>query len=107
MEDLQRILTVNIAQCPCLHCDLTCCSFLLGTYVLDELSVLDLKSFTWSKFHGVPPRYNHSATLVGHKMYIYAGKDEHGNAVACWRIFETAEEHHQYLCGGDTIPGAT
>lgn len=56
-----------------------CC---LGTYVLDELSVLDLKSFTWSKFHGVPPRYNHSATLVGHKMYIYAGKDEHGNTIS-------------------------
>ncbi|CEP13651.1 hypothetical protein [Parasitella parasitica] len=52
------------------------------TYVLDELSVLDLKTFTWSKYHGVPPRYNHSATLVGHKMYIYAGKDEHGNTIS-------------------------
>jgi hypothetical protein len=54
----------------------------LGTYVLDELSVLDLKSFSWSKYHGVPPRYNHSATLIGHKMYIYAGKDEHGNTIS-------------------------
>lgn len=50
--------------------------------MLDELSVLDLKTFTWSKYHGVPPRYNHSATLVGHKMYIYAGKDEHGNTIS-------------------------
>ena len=55
---------------------------LLGTYVLDELSVLDLKTFVWSKYHGVPPRYNHSATLIGHKMYIYAGKDEHGDTVS-------------------------
>lgn len=53
-----------------------------GTYVLDELSVLDLKTFTWTKYNGVPPRYNHSATLIGHKMYIYAGKDEHGNTVS-------------------------
>lgn len=52
------------------------------TYVLDELSVLDLNSFSWTKYHGVPPRYNHSATLIGHKMYIYAGKDEHGNTVS-------------------------
>lgn len=49
---------------------------------MDELSVLDLKTFTWSKYHGIPPRYNHSATLVGHKMYIYAGKDEHGNTIS-------------------------
>lgn len=50
--------------------------------MLDELSILDLQTFTWSKFNGVPPRYNHSATLVGKKMYIYAGKDEHGNTVS-------------------------
>lgn len=55
---------------------------MIGTYVLDELSVLDLKTFTWTKFLNVPPRYNHSATLVGHKMYIYAGKDEHGNTIS-------------------------
>lgn len=54
----------------------------IGTYVLDELSVLDLKTLTWSKYLNVPPRYNHSATLVGHKMYIYAGKDEHGNTIS-------------------------
>lgn len=30
----------------------------------------------------MPPRYNHSATLVGNKMYIYAGKDEQGNTVS-------------------------
>ncbi|KAL7329538.1 hypothetical protein PS15p_204617 [Mucor circinelloides] len=83
MEDLQRILIVNTTMLLLLAFDLTFCIFsLLGTYVLDELSVLDLKSFTWSKYHGVPPRYNHSATLVGHKMYIYAGKDEHGNTVS-------------------------
>ncbi|GAA5799084.1 hypothetical protein HPULCUR_004493 [Helicostylum pulchrum] len=52
------------------------------TYVLDELSVLDLKSFIWSKYHNIPARYNHSATLVGHKMYIYGGKDENGNAIS-------------------------
>ncbi|KAI9263748.1 hypothetical protein BY458DRAFT_491081 [Sporodiniella umbellata] len=52
------------------------------TYVLDELSVLDLITFTWTKYHGIPPRYNHSATLIGHKMYIYAGKDEQGNTVS-------------------------
>lgn len=56
--------------------------YFIGTYVLDELSILDLKTFTWIKFNGVPPRYNHSATLVGHKMYIYGGKDEHGNTVS-------------------------
>jgi hypothetical protein len=37
---------------------------------------------SWSKYLNVPPRYNHSATLVGHKMYIYAGKDEHGNTIS-------------------------
>lgn len=55
---------------------------IIGTYVLDEIAVLDLNTFTWSVHRGVPPRYNHSATLVGHKMYIYAGKEERGNTVS-------------------------
>ncbi len=29
------------------------------------------------------------------------GKDEAGNAVACWQIVETTEEHRCYLLGGD------
>ncbi|CAO3638779.1 unnamed protein product [Mucor hiemalis] len=57
------------------------CKF-LGTYVLDELCVLDLNSMVWTRYHDMPPRYNHSATLVGNKMYIYAGKDEQGNTVS-------------------------
>ncbi|KAI9282093.1 hypothetical protein BC943DRAFT_116844 [Umbelopsis sp. AD052] len=52
------------------------------TYVLDELSILDLETFTWSNRHAIPPRYNHSCTLIGHKMYIFGGKDEHGNTVS-------------------------
>lgn len=46
------------------------------------MNVLDLKTFTWSKPHSVPPRYNHSATLVDRKLYIYAGKDESGKTVS-------------------------
>ncbi|GAA5808140.1 hypothetical protein MFLAVUS_001523 [Mucor flavus] len=53
-----------------------------GTYVLDELCVLDLNTMVWTRYHDMPPRYNHSATLVGNKMYIYAGKDEQGNTVS-------------------------
>lgn len=34
------------------------------------------------QYDKVPPRYNHSSTLVGHKMYIFGGKDEHGNTVS-------------------------
>lgn len=49
---------------------------------MDELNVLDLKSWTWMQYDKVPPRYNHSSTLVGHKMYIFGGKDEHGNTVS-------------------------
>ncbi|KAI8643856.1 hypothetical protein BD408DRAFT_341743 [Parasitella parasitica] len=52
------------------------------TYVLDELCILDLNSMVWTRYHDMPPRYNHSATLVGNKMYIYAGKDEQGNTVS-------------------------
>ncbi|KAG1244378.1 hypothetical protein G6F68_015474 [Rhizopus microsporus] len=52
-----------------------------GTYVLDDLSVLDLNNFTWTQFRGIPPRYNHSATLIGRKMYIYAGKNQQGDTV--------------------------
>lgn len=36
----------------------------------------------WTRYHDMPPRYNHSATLIGNKMYIYAGKDEQGNTVS-------------------------
>ncbi|OBZ91336.1 Kelch domain-containing protein 3 [Choanephora cucurbitarum] len=54
----------------------------LCTYVLNDLCVLDLKTFKWTRYPGVPPRYNHSATLIGRKMYIYAGKDEHGNTIS-------------------------
>lgn len=56
--------------------------FYIGTYVLDEINILDLKTMTWATYHDMPPRYNHSATLVGNKMYIYAGKDEQGNTVS-------------------------
>lgn len=49
---------------------------------MDELCVLDLLTMTWTTYRDVPPRYNHSATLVGNKMYIYAGKDEQGNTVS-------------------------
>ncbi|RUS19042.1 hypothetical protein BC937DRAFT_88050 [Endogone sp. FLAS-F59071] len=52
------------------------------TYVLEELSILDLTTFTWSKNNTVPPRYNHSATLIDSKLYIYAGKDEQGTTVS-------------------------
>ncbi|KAL0094327.1 hypothetical protein F4703DRAFT_1817852 [Phycomyces blakesleeanus] len=52
------------------------------TYVLDELNVLDLQTMIWTKYQDVPPRYNHSATLIGQKMYIYGGKDEHGSTVS-------------------------
>lgn len=53
------------------------------TYVLEDLSILDLENFTWTTVStSVPARYNHTATLVGHKMYIYAGKDESGNTVS-------------------------
>ncbi|KAF7721218.1 hypothetical protein EC973_005103, partial [Apophysomyces ossiformis] len=52
------------------------------TYVLEELSVLDLKTYTWTRYKDMPARYNHSATLVDQKMYIYGGKDEHGHTVS-------------------------
>ncbi|KAG5457811.1 MAG: hypothetical protein BJ554DRAFT_2084 [Olpidium bornovanus] len=53
------------------------------TYVLEELSVLDLESFVWSCVSTcVPARYNHTATVIKDKMYIYAGKDEQGNTVS-------------------------
>ncbi|KAI9228199.1 MAG: hypothetical protein DHS80DRAFT_15903, partial [Piptocephalis tieghemiana] len=51
------------------------------TYVLAELWILDLLTFTWSEPHAVPPRYNHSATLAGDTMYIYGGKDGSGKTV--------------------------
>ncbi|CEJ05146.1 hypothetical protein RMCBS344292_19094 [Rhizopus microsporus] len=52
------------------------------TYVLDEMCILDLNTMTWTTHYNMPPRYNHSATLVGNKMYIYAGKDEQGTTVS-------------------------
>lgn len=79
MEDLQKIQNVIIITKK--EFLLIIC-YIIGTFVLDELDVLDLQTWTWSRFEGMPPRYNHSATLVGHKMYIYAGKDEQGNTVS-------------------------
>ncbi|KAF9917495.1 hypothetical protein BX616_000801 [Lobosporangium transversale] len=52
------------------------------TYVLDEMRILNLETWTWSDPYPVPARYNHSASLVGHKLWIYAGKDEIGNTVS-------------------------
>ncbi|KAI7894105.1 uncharacterized protein EV154DRAFT_459807 [Mucor mucedo] len=52
------------------------------TYVLNELNVLDLLSFSWSKYENVMPRYNHSSTLMGHKLYIYGGKDVCGDTTS-------------------------
>ncbi|KAG1461400.1 hypothetical protein G6F56_005740 [Rhizopus delemar] len=52
------------------------------TFVLDEMCVLDLNTMTWTTINNMPPRYNHSATLVGNKMYVYAGKDEQGTTVS-------------------------
>ncbi|KAF9403169.1 hypothetical protein BGX21_006535 [Mortierella sp. AD011] len=54
----------------------------LGTYVLEELRILNLETWTWSEAYSVPARYNHSACLVGNKLWIYAGKDETGNNVS-------------------------
>ncbi|OZJ06408.1 hypothetical protein BZG36_00576 [Bifiguratus adelaidae] len=70
------------------------------TYVLEELSILDLKTFTWIQHHPVPPRYNHSATLINSKLYIYAGKDEHGTTVSDLFCIELSTENyvpHQIL----------
>ncbi|KAI7900069.1 uncharacterized protein BX663DRAFT_477289 [Cokeromyces recurvatus] len=52
------------------------------TYVLDDICILDLNEMIWTKYNHMPPRYNHSATLIGHKMYIFAGKDEQGSTVS-------------------------
>ncbi|KAF9104946.1 hypothetical protein BGX27_009867 [Mortierella sp. AM989] len=52
------------------------------TYVLEELRMLNLETWTWSEAYSVPARYNHSASLVGNKLWIYAGKDETGNTVS-------------------------
>ncbi|KAF9572544.1 hypothetical protein EC968_009687 [Mortierella alpina] len=52
------------------------------TYVLEELRILNLETWTWSEAHMVPGRYNHSASLVGSKLWIYAGKDVTGNTVS-------------------------
>jgi hypothetical protein len=42
---------------------------------------LDLNTFTWEEPCVVPPRYNHSALLIGDRMYIYAGKNGSGKTV--------------------------
>ncbi|KAG2236270.1 hypothetical protein INT48_008630 [Thamnidium elegans] len=60
----------------------------------DELSILDLKSFIWSKYHNIPARYDHSATLVGHKIYIYGGKDEHGKVVSDLYVVSLNTPHY-------------
>ncbi|KAF9431789.1 hypothetical protein BGZ76_011698 [Entomortierella beljakovae] len=52
------------------------------TYVLEELRILNLETWTWSEAIAVPGRYNHSACLVGRKLWIYAGKDEAGSTVS-------------------------
>ncbi|KAG0246157.1 hypothetical protein B0O80DRAFT_462368 [Mortierella sp. GBAus27b] len=52
------------------------------TYVLEEMRILNLETWTWSEAYTVPARYNHSASLVGSKLWIYAGKDEAGNTVS-------------------------
>ncbi|KAF8983626.1 hypothetical protein BGZ46_009888 [Entomortierella lignicola] len=52
------------------------------TYVLEELRILNLETWTWSEACSVPARYNHSASLVGNKLWIYAGKDETGSNVS-------------------------
>lgn len=50
--------------------------------MIDKLNILDLNDFTWSSPISVPSRYNHSATLIGSQLYIFAGKDEIGNTVS-------------------------
>ncbi|KAF9180006.1 hypothetical protein BGZ50_006512 [Haplosporangium sp. Z 11] len=52
------------------------------TYVLEEMRILNLDTWTWSEAYAVPGRYNHSASLVGSKLWIYAGKDVSGNTVS-------------------------
>ncbi|SAL98698.1 hypothetical protein [Absidia glauca] len=79
------------------------------TYVLDEISVLDLKTFSWRIFNRIPPRYNHSATLIGHKMYIYAGKDEQGNTVSdlfMVNLNKAPYTPHMLLSGTQTAPNS-
>lgn len=85
MVVLLKVLIVNISpqkkKCIVVQVFIKFIVF-IGTYVLDELCVLDLNSMIWTRYHDMPPRYNHSATLVGNKIYIYAGKDEQGNTVS-------------------------
>ncbi|KAF0691290.1 Aste57867_17468 [Aphanomyces stellatus] len=49
---------------------------------LNDTYVLDLASSTWCqvKCEGKPPapRYNHSATLIGNKMFVFGGKGDKG-----------------------------
>ncbi|KAG0330159.1 hypothetical protein BG000_011819 [Podila horticola] len=52
------------------------------TYVLEEMRMLNLETWTWSEAYQVPARYNHSASLIGNKLWIYAGKDEAGQTVS-------------------------
>ncbi|KAF9404192.1 hypothetical protein BGZ94_004316 [Podila epigama] len=52
------------------------------TYVLDEMRMLNLETWTWSEAFHVPARYNHSASLIENKLWIYAGKDEAGQTVS-------------------------
>ncbi|KAI8068757.1 hypothetical protein BDF21DRAFT_465731 [Thamnidium elegans] len=44
-----------------------------------QKQIVDLQRI--QKYHNIPVRYDHSATLVGHKIYIYGSKDEHGKVV--------------------------
>ncbi|OQR88806.1 hypothetical protein THRCLA_10088 [Thraustotheca clavata] len=53
-----------------------------GFVYLNEVWVLDLETSTWSQIKcegkSPAPRYNHSATLVGSKMFIFGGKGDKG-----------------------------
>jgi hypothetical protein len=46
------------------------------------MRILNLETWTWSTAHAVPARYNHSACLIGTKLWVYAGKDEAGQTVS-------------------------
>ncbi|OQR84778.1 hypothetical protein ACHHYP_12827 [Achlya hypogyna] len=55
-----------------------------GFVYLNEVWVLDLETSAWCqvKCEGKPPapRYNHTATLVGAKMFVFGGKGDKGKA---------------------------
>ena len=76
------------------------CRVFVKAYTSNELrAVIDTVAATLTDAGREPKRQ----AIRGYSI----GKDEQGNAVACWRIFETTEERINYLHGGDTIPGTT